>query len=1347
MGIKVDRIGTELKLNLSSQLFNLEWISTITFLLKYRTANYIISTYSKTMSVSTSYSTVLLVVHLAILWGVHGQHTYWVASNTSQCGGRTPCQTLDSYARDNASLFSTSHTRWVFLQGEHSFDGIIDIEHAINITLTGEYPCSSTMREQCSSVLSLNKILHGKPLFIVHNATEFVIMNLRFKDFQFLTNILDFLVGNSISTISLHHVHNLTIQASIIDTTLEIIKPSGLLYISQVTAGHLWMDITNPLTPPHSAECEIQPDTCKQFWVNVTIVNSTFEFASYLDNHITITDTMEDSHIVRSVQCPNSSYAITVHFSHCVFSRSAQPLYLHFHTKTPCTQVKFSNCDFLDFGWTTVLVIELKGPHRVEVENTRFIDNEGPDTIAIEYAVDDHHNTDKDIKFIPTIIINNCTFVNNTVSNSVIRTISQTRKSGYQHICIHLAFQGHNVINNVHNYHDDPLFVMAYSRLDFIIALNNVMVGVSGVLEIENNEIDLAAMTVSPNSKILLHNNSQLRIANNGDPSTTAQLLVYYSGDTFQQFLEECNIDSCDGRCLFQFVDDNGMYIGEDDLEYFNASIVLSNGGSRGGTKEDTQPHYLIYNANIQNCTLTLREGNKTLKDNEKRRFLKLDSWDETTFPMVHPAYYICSCDPTQPEDRSLWDCSSGTITSTVYPGLSVRVGLVAVGYYGLVKRAEFTYSSEINTKLGEHHNAVVNNKGCTELTLLETDIPGKNHTLKVNVSYTLYNTPFEINYKNILDLKFKIGIVQVSQNCPSGFQLSPSNNGTTCKCSQLLSIHDFQCAIAVKGLRPEITYKSSTNNYWMGYLGQQLVLSDHCPSHYCNTVNSTISTTGLTMEDINTTIQCNPDSNRQGLLCSQCSLGTSSQFGSIRCNQCTFAGLLLVPFGAVAGIGLILFLFLFNFTVLQGDIIGIAFYANVVGIMDEFLLKYSVRPLYIPLALINLGLGFETCFFDGMDEFSKAIVQFIFPFYLIALLIIIIIAAHKYNLKVFRIRFVARRSVPVLATIMLLTYSGLINVVIYGLQYTHIYNVDSGTYQVVWLHQPELEYFRGKHIAVGALCLVVTVFYLLPLMIVTLFGDLFRICSRNLWYSHFLDVLHGAFRYPFGFWFGIRLLFRIVCITLNIAINNTSVVAYTIFLTTASIILLQLLMEPFRTDNVIICRPDPERKITRRDLRKARISKIFRSQVIDSLFLFNLMFFTTAVAMSVSISSTYTTVGVCLSISLALAQLIAVTVHHTYHYFPLPDSTPQRMEEIRERFIGFRERMREKRRARRNRADTPVSTPVQIHYLSASMCFNSEEYSSSSSSSGEESDSERNRDDETRGETEDETREETTEM
>ena len=1251
------------------------------------------------MSVSTSYSTVLLVVHLAILCGVHGQHTYWIAPHTSQCGGRTPCQTLDSYARDNASLLSTSHTRWVFLPGEHHTYRI-KIENATNITLTGEYPCSSTRRDQCSTILPDNHYM----IISVKYVNDLTITNLLFKSpLAAKKNITEK------GILVLNQTHNLTITQTVLDIRFVILYPMGFVYISGLNADFFLLKITLPTLPHprnHNSSFD-ESNPLKLTWVNVTISNSTFSLRRDMEKfvQIIVEEDSEDSDDVQPILCHNSSYAAYINFSHCVFRDSRSALQIHLRNTKECSKVIFCNCAFIHYS-DAVLILYLYGPHQVLLESVHFVENDIAYAVVVEY-LSHKPETNEMIQFLPSVIISNCIFVNNTVRFAVINvnTYSKYRHESDSEITtLKLAFYGYNIFTN-----NKPGY---RGKCDMVIAVDYVLVGVSGVLEIVNNDIDVVAMTITPTSQLLLHNNSQLRIADNGNSgtSTPIQFSVDYSHRKVDESLvvKECNVDGCNERCVFQFVDDNGMYIGEDDLEYFNASIVLSNRGSRGVVREGARPHYLIYNANLQNCTLTLREGNKTMEEDEKRRFLKLNSWDETT--IGSPAYYACTCDPTQPGNRKLWDCSRVTIIRTVYPGFLVNVALVALGDYGFVQGVSFTipYTPESNEGY-----LIREKKGCKELATFNAN-ELQNYTIRVFVYSQLpmnhYNDQFDIP-KAALVFRKNI-IVEVSSNCPSGFQLASSNNKTTCDCNQLLSDHHFQCTITARGITSEITYKSSTNNYWMGYLGQQLVISDHCLSHYCNTVNSTISTTGLTTEDINTTIQCDPDSNRQGLLCSQCTPGTSSQFGSFRCTQCTFAGLLLVPFGAVAGIVLILLLFLFNFTVLQGDIIGIAFYANVVGIMDEFLLKYSVRPFYIPLALINLGLGFETCFFDGMNEFSKAFVQFIFPFYLIALLVTFIIAAHKYNLKIFRIRFVARRSVPVLATIMLLTYSGLINAVIYGLQYTHIYNVDSGTHRVVWLHQPELEYFKGKHIAVGALCLVVTVLYLLPLTIVTLFGDLFRICSRNLWYSHFLDVFHGAFRYPFGFWFGTRLLFRIVFIALNIA-TNTPVVAYTIFLTTGSILLLQLLMEPFRTDNVTIYRPDPEKKITRRDLIKAKISNVFRPKVIDSLYFLNIMLIATAFTVSMDISTTYTTVGVCLSISLALAQLIAVTVYHTYYYFPLPNNASWRMETLRKRLSHFRKRMRVWRRTTRNQREpcSPIIPMIENPTrMSTNICLHSDE-------------------------------------
>ena len=1294
----------------------------------------------------------LFVVHLTILCGVHGQHTYWIASNTSQCGGRAPCQTLDSYIRYNVSLLSASHTNWIFLQGKHyvQVDRYVNIQNAMNITLTGEYPCTSSRNDQCSTVLLPeveNKTIH------ICNVTDLVITNIRF-----LSHSVGYQGVNSQGTLSLEHIHNVTIQAVVLHGhLLELDQPSGSVYISELTTNHLRINIVNLLnTLSHSAECGTtsnKSNACEQFWVNVTIFNSTFQLQKikelYMANGIDFSDTSVHSCELLSAQCSNFSYTARVHFDHCVFRKGTSPLTLSFHTKTHCSKMTISNSVFIHneiIG--SGMKICLHGPHQIKVENTEFMENYLNHVINVETVWAGQQNKSEEIDFSLSIIFKSCRFLNNSIGMTLMDIGYSSRRYS---LYIHLGFYGHSIFT-------DNKASLGYAFYS-VLAMDSVLLRVAGMVQIENNEVSFVAMALSADSRILLHQNSQLRIANNsrlslvhGGYYAVIQLSIYIGrgaskGQPINYIKDsECRVESetCDGRRVFQFVDDKGRYIAEDDLEYFNASIVLSNRGPRKITKKDRTLHLLIYNVNLQECTVTLREGDKRMTESVKRRIFKLDSWDETT--IASPAYYACTCDPAHPHDRNLWDCSSGNITTTSYPGSPVRVALVALGDGGFVIKVSF----EMISSESQQVYSISESKGCTSF---EGHLPGggENYTVKVTGYSNFYTTPISVQATLFSQPKIvfqKIVTVQASTNCPTAFQISSSNNRMTCICSDLLSNHHFQCTITTKGTIIQTTYKSTTNNYWMGYFGQQLVISDHCPSHYCNTFNSTISTTGLTTEDLNTTIQCDPNSNRQGLLCSQCTPGNSSQFGSFQCTKCTFAGLLLVPFGAVAGIVLILLLFLFNFTVLQGDIIGIAFYANVVGIMDEFLLKYSIRPFYVPLALINLGLGFETCFFDGMDEFTKAIVQFIFPFYLMALLIIIIIAAHKYNLKVFRIRFVARRSVPVLATIMLLTYSGLINAVIYGLQYTHLYNVDSGISLVVWLHQPELKYFDGKHIVVGVLCLLVTLFYLLPLTIVTLFGDLFRMCSRNLWYSHFLDVFHGAFRYPFGFWFGSRLLFRIVFITLNIT-TNTSVVAYTVFLTTGAIILLQLAMEPFRTDNVNIYRPDPEKKITRRDLVKERLSKIFRPKVIDSLYLYNIQFITTAFFMSkdVYFSSIYTTVGVCLSIALALAQLVAVMVHHAYHYFPMPNSTPERIEALRERFIDFRARMRERRRARRNQIAPPDITRVQITYLSASMCFNSEEYTSSSSSE-DENNIQINEDDKTDKEgTEDKIREEMTEM
>ena len=77
-------------------------------------------------------------------------------------------------------------------------------------------------------------------------------------------------------------------------------------------------------------------------------------------------------------------------------------------------------------------------------------------------------------------------------------------------------------------------------------------------------------------------------------------------------------------------------------------------------------------------------------------------------------------------------------------------------------------------------------------------------------------------------------------------------------------------------------------------------------------------------------------------MLCSTCQPGLSLSLGSSRCVPCStawrikFVGMLVAI--VCAGIFLVAFLLALNLTVATGTIIGLIFYANIVGANDKVL-------------------------------------------------------------------------------------------------------------------------------------------------------------------------------------------------------------------------------------------------------------------------------------------------------------------------------------------------------------------------------------------------------------------------
>ena len=118
-------------------------------------------------------------------------------------------------------------------------------------------------------------------------------------------------------------------------------------------------------------------------------------------------------------------------------------------------------------------------------------------------------------------------------------------------------------------------------------------------------------------------------------------------------------------------------------------------------------------------------------------------------------------------------------------------------------------------------------------------------------------------------------------------------------------------------------------------------------------------------------------------------------------------------------GIALVFLLFVCKLTVATGTLSGLVFHANIVGANRNIFL--SIDALSVFISWLNLDFGIETCFYNGMDAYSKTWLQFVFPVYIWVMVGLIIIGSyhsHKFA------KLLGNNPVSVLATLILFSYT-----------------------------------------------------------------------------------------------------------------------------------------------------------------------------------------------------------------------------------------------------------------------------------------------------------------------------------
>lgn len=467
---------------------------------------------------------------------------------------------------------------------------------------------------------------------------------------------------------------------------------------------------------------------------------------------------------------------------------------------------------------------------------------------------------------------------------------------------------------------------------------------------------------------------------------------------------------------------------------------------------------------------------------------------------------------------------------------------------------------------------------------------------------------------------------------CPLGFQPSDINADNHCVCQCHSDISQYvECNSTTKSFTRlsnvwigDVTYSANNST---GYL-----IFQHCPFDYCTDIGSGIS--------VNLNLPNGSDAqcafNRTGLLCGSCPPGLSLSLGTSRCLSCPDHWPVLfisVTLAAIlAGVALVALILFLNMTVAVGTLNALIFFANIVATHRSILLPFP-EPNFVTIFIswLNLELGIDTCYFHGMNAYTKTWLQLVFPTYIIILVVIVIvICTHSSKFS----QFIGRKNpLATMATLVLLSYAKFLQTVI-AVMVFGILRYPNGSHEVVWLHDPTVRYFIGKHSALFVVAIFILIIGTIYITLLLFWQCLLKSSRRSMlrWVDNvklhaLMEAYHAPFTSKYRFWPGLLLLVR-ACLCLVDALNtsNNPQVAFTsITFTLGSIIILKGFIG-------------------------SRIHKKWTLDVLEMGILFNLLFFTTFMWYTFDTEGNQKAIAY-ISVSITFILLLLIIIYHVYTY------------------------------------------------------------------------------------------------
>ena len=377
---------------------------------------------------------------------------------------------------------------------------------------------------------------------------------------------------------------------------------------------------------------------------------------------------------------------------------------------------------------------------------------------------------------------------------------------------------------------------------------------------------------------------------------------------------------------------------------------------------------------------------------------------------------------------------------------------------------------------------------------------------------------------------------------------------------------------------------------------------------------------------------------NRSALLCGSCQPGLSLSLGSSNCLQCPgYWPIQLVAITAaaiLAGILLVTLLLFLNMTVAIGSLNGLIFYANVVFANRSILIPFKTTNLItVIISVLNFELGFNTCYFPGMDTYLKTWLQLAFPAYVIILVIVIIILS---SCSMQFSRMIGKKDpVATLATLILLSYAKVLEICFESLS-VGVLTYPDGTKEPLWLPDASIKYLSGKHIPLFvAATLILTVGFIYTALLFSWQWLLYLPSWKIFKWTRVqklqlnIETHHIPFTPKYRYWTGLLLIVRAILYLLAAAnvSNNPQLALSAIIFCVSCLLLLRCFMQGFA-------------------LYRKSIINIF-----EIFFFLNLLLFSTFTWYSLSNTNISQESIAYVSILTTIVVVLLIILYHAYTY------------------------------------------------------------------------------------------------